>query len=75
MILRTGDCQSNLLPGHCHGRYYAVVWGIPIPSEGVIEGNIGRSTRNRKKMAVIRNGGKPAITHYNLSMLMGGLQL
>lgn len=47
-------------------RYYAVVWGILTPPEGVIEGNIGRSTRNRKKMAVLSNRGKPAITHYKL---------
>ncbi|MET4732811.1 23S rRNA pseudouridine1911/1915/1917 synthase [Thalassospira sp. MBR-102] len=46
--------------------YIAVVWGVPRQSEGVIEGNIGRSPRNRKKMAVLRNGGKPALTRYKV---------
>ena len=46
--------------------YIAVVWGVPRQIEGVIEGNIGRSPRNRKKMAVLRNGGKPALTRYKV---------
>lgn len=44
--------------------YKAVVWGVPRRREGVIEGNIGRSPRNRKKMAVVSGGGKPARTHF-----------
>ncbi|WP_336080728.1 RluA family pseudouridine synthase [Thalassospira sp. CH_XMU1448-2] len=44
--------------------YLAVVWGVPKPLEGDIEGNIGRSPRNRKKMAVLENAGKYALTHY-----------
>jgi len=47
-------------------RYYAVVWGVPLPPEGTVEGNIGRSPRNRKKMAVLSEGGKPARTFYKL---------
>lgn len=46
--------------------YEAVVWGVPSPSRGTIEGNIGRSPRNRKKMAVLARGGKPAVTHYEI---------
>ena len=44
--------------------YLALVWGRPRPEAGTITGNIGRSPRNRKKMAVVRRGGKPATTHY-----------
>ncbi|MBC06927.1 RluA family pseudouridine synthase [Thalassospira sp.] len=44
--------------------YIAVVWGVPKPLNGDIEGNIGRSPRNRKKMAVVKNAGKHALTHY-----------
>jgi len=44
--------------------YLAVAWGVPRPLSGDIEGNIGRSPRNRKKMAVVKNGGKYALTHY-----------
>lgn len=46
--------------------YYAVVWGIPVPKHGTIQANIGRSVRNRKKMAVFRAGGKHAVTHYTV---------
>ena len=49
------------------GRTYnAVVWGVPRPGEGRIEGAIGRDQRNRKRMAVRRSGGKPAVTRYRV---------
>ena len=45
--------------------YHAFVWGAPMPPEGDIEGNIGRSRRNRTKMAVVsEKQGKTALTHY-----------
>jgi 23S rRNA pseudouridine1911/1915/1917 synthase len=44
--------------------YLAVVWGVPAPRSGEIAGNIGRSPRNRKKMAVLERGGRPARTRY-----------
>ena len=44
--------------------YYAVVYGIPSPTSGRIEGNIGRSPYDRKKMAIVKSGGKPAATNY-----------
>jgi 23S rRNA pseudouridine1911/1915/1917 synthase len=44
--------------------YYALVWGVPSPKEGEIEGNIGRSTQDRKKMAIVAHGGKHAHTRY-----------
>jgi 23S rRNA pseudouridine1911/1915/1917 synthase len=44
--------------------YLAVVWGVLSPAQGEIEGNIGRSPKNRKKMAVLRHGGKTALTRY-----------
>ncbi len=46
--------------------YHALVWGTPLPPSGRIEGNIGRSPRNRKKMAVLARGGKPAATAYQV---------
>ncbi len=44
--------------------YVAVVWGVPQPPAGEIEGAIGRDPRNRKKMAVVTRGGKNALTRY-----------
>jgi 23S rRNA pseudouridine1911/1915/1917 synthase len=46
--------------------YLALVWGVPAPRAGEIAGRIGRSPHNRKKMAVLRSGGKPAITRYRV---------
>lgn len=47
-------------------EYNAIVWGIMKEDSGVIEGNIGRSTRNRKKFAVHDKAGKPAATEYKV---------
>lgn len=46
--------------------YDCLVWGRPQPTEGEISGNIGRSPRNRKKMAVLKRGGRPAVTRYKV---------
>jgi 23S rRNA pseudouridine1911/1915/1917 synthase len=46
--------------------YRAVVHGAPIPTAGTIEGNIGRHRTDRKRMAVVSNGGKPATTRYRV---------
>jgi 23S rRNA pseudouridine1911/1915/1917 synthase len=44
--------------------YKALVWGLPQPLTGEIEGAIGRDKRNRKRMAVVDHGGKFALTRY-----------
>jgi 23S rRNA pseudouridine1911/1915/1917 synthase len=46
--------------------YQALVWGRPRPARGEIEGNIGRSPRNRTKMALVSSGGKSALTRYQV---------
>ncbi len=53
--------------------YRALVWGLPSPSSGVIEGDIGRHPVQRKKMAIVRTNGKRAITHYRLIQPYGNL--
>ena len=47
-------------------RYNALVWGDFNEDEGVIEGNIGRSVKDRTVQYVFSEGdqGKPAITRY-----------
>jgi 23S rRNA pseudouridine1911/1915/1917 synthase len=47
--------------------YKALVWGIPNPAEGEIEGAIGRDPRDRKRMALVTKGGKPALTRYRIT--------
>ena len=47
--------------------YRAVVSGHPRLGTGRVEGAIGRSSSNRKKMAVVEEGrGKHAVTHYKV---------
>ncbi len=46
--------------------YQALVWGLPSPSTGEIAGAIGRSRTDRKKMTVVRVGGKAALTRYRV---------
>ena len=47
-------------------RYQAIVHGALKDDEGVIDAPIGRSPKDRKKMAVNYNNGKPAVTHYKV---------
>ncbi len=48
--------------------YNALVWGNLEEDEGMIEGNIGRSFKNRLQMDVFPEGdyGKHAVTHYKV---------
>lgn len=46
--------------------YLALVWGIPQPAKGRIEAAIGRCPTDRKRMAVVTHGGKPAATRYRV---------
>jgi 23S rRNA pseudouridine1911/1915/1917 synthase len=57
--------------------YYALVWGNVENNEGTIEGNIGRSLKNRLQMSVFPDGeyGKPAITHYKVLERFGYVTL
>ena len=52
--------------------YRAIVWGVPMPPSGRIEGNIGRHPKDRKKMAVVAEPrGKSAATNYRLLQRFG----
>jgi 23S rRNA pseudouridine1911/1915/1917 synthase len=44
--------------------YIALTRGAPDPAKGTIVTRLGRSPGDRKKMAVLRAGGREAITHY-----------
>src|SRR5574341_1454471 len=46
-------------------RYIALVEGIPQTPAGIIEAPIGRDLRQRKRMAVVREG-REAVTHYQV---------
>ena len=56
--------------------YLALVWGVPAPAAGEIEGAIGRDPRERKRMAVRMHGGKAALTRYaTMRVWHGGVAL
>ncbi len=58
--------------------YRAVVKGRPMPPAGTVEGRIGRSSKDRKKMAVLDDGdnrGKHAITHFRTLETLNGATL
>ena len=46
--------------------YHGIVCGAVRNDTGTIEGNIGRDPKDRKKMAVVKTGGKEAVTHYRV---------
>jgi 23S rRNA pseudouridine1911/1915/1917 synthase len=58
-------------------KYVALVWGNLSAEAGTIEGNIGRSTKNRQVYAVYPEGdhGKTAITHYRVLERLGYVNL
>jgi 23S rRNA pseudouridine1911/1915/1917 synthase len=64
---------SKLFATHDIDRVYvALVRGAPHPARGTIETRIGRSPHDRKKMAVLKSGGREAITHYMTEQVFGG---
>lgn len=60
-----------------HRVYHALVWGNMEADEGTVVGNIGRSVRDRLKMAVFPDGdgGKHAVTHYRVLERLGYVNL
>ena len=44
--------------------YLALAWGLPQPLQGEVSAPIGRHPVDRKRMAVVDRGGKPATTRY-----------
>ena len=63
---------SALFAAHDIERtYVALTRGAPSPASGRIETRIGRSNADRKKMAVLKSGGRDAITDYRVEAVFG----
>ncbi|MET0338962.1 MAG: RluA family pseudouridine synthase [Caulobacter sp.] len=63
---------SKLFATHDIDRVYvALTRGAPHPSKGTVDTLIGRSSSDRKKMAVLKSGGRQAITHYAVEKAFG----
>lgn len=77
VIVAKNDAAHHSLSAQLQARtlrrtYIAVVKGQPKQNEGMVEGNIGRHKTHRKKMAVLREGGKPAVTRYRVLQWLDG---
>ena len=73
VVAKTPDAKTHLgrqfFNKTTRREYRALVWGIPDPAAGRIEGNIGRSLKDRLQMAVFpadSEQGKHAVTHYEI---------
>ena len=63
---------SALFAAHDIDRLYvALTRGAPKLARGDVVTRIGRSPTDRKKMAVLRSGGREAITHYEVTETFG----
>jgi 23S rRNA pseudouridine1911/1915/1917 synthase len=68
----THKALSEAFAAHAIEREYrCFVWGLPSPKSGTIEGNIGRHGIDRKRMTIVKSGGKSAVTHYQVTKVFG----
>ena len=71
VIAKTPDAKTSLgkqfFNKTTKRQYVALVWGEMENTDGTIEGNIGRSLKDRLQMTVFPEGdmGKHAVTHYH----------
>ncbi|VEB42613.1 Ribosomal large subunit pseudouridine synthase D [Chromobacterium violaceum] len=66
VVAKTLPAQTELvrqLQARTVKRVYRAIADGVVPFDGTIDANIGRDANNRLKMAVLKFGGKPAITH------------
>jgi len=79
VVAKTAQAHQNLsaqFKEHLVKKeYLAVVCGIPAKDVGNIIAPIGRSSRNRKKMAVTAVSGREAITNFTVSERYNGFAL
>lgn len=61
------NCLAEQLKDHNITRkYHAICYGNLTEDEGTINGAIGRHHVERKKMAIVKSGGRNAVTHYRV---------
>ena len=81
VVAKTEQAKSNLgmqfFNKTTERKYQALVWGSVKDDKGIIEGNIGRSLKNRQVFTVFPKGdyGKPAVTHYKVLNRIGYVTL
>lgn len=70
------DLSNQFFERTVERRYWALVWG-DLESDGIVEGHIGRSSRDRKIQMVYPDAstGKHAVTHYKVLERFGPVTL
>jgi 23S rRNA pseudouridine1911/1915/1917 synthase len=79
LVARSEEVRRNLQAQFKAGEvlkvYLSLVEGNVEPKNGIIDAAIGRDTKNRKRMAVVRRGGRPAVTEYRVMEQLEGCSL
>ncbi len=52
--------------GKLERAYKALVWSAPTRTRGHVDAPLGRKPNNRLKQAILKHGGKEAVTHYEV---------
>ena len=60
------DLAEQIRTKTAHRVYRAIVYGNIVEEAGVIKGDIGRHPTDRQRMAIVREHGKPAVTHFRV---------
>ena len=69
------DLAEQIRTKTAHRTYWAIVHGNIKEEAGIIKGDIGRHPTDRKKMAIVRENGKPAVTHFKVLERFGDYTL
>jgi 23S rRNA pseudouridine1911/1915/1917 synthase len=69
------NLQRQFKEGVVEKSYLALVEGKVEPERGVIDAPIGRDARRRKRMAVVRKGGRESVTEYRAIEYLGDYTL
>ncbi|RGS74542.1 RluA family pseudouridine synthase [Mitsuokella sp. AF21-1AC] len=69
------DLAEQIRTKTAHRIYNAIVCGNIREEAGIIKGDIGRHPTDRKKMAIVHEHGKPAVTHFRVLERFGDYTL
>lgn len=77
LVVCKNDAAHRILSEQLHEhsitrKYYAIVHGNLTADDGTVDAPIGRSPKDRKKMAVNSRNGRRAVTHYHVIERFGG---
>lgn len=78
VVAKTLEAQNRLvqqMQARTVSRQYVAVVVGAIPPQGKVDASVGRDPFNRVKMAVLKSGGKEAITHFKRLARLGAMSL